>query len=172
MRDLPQDLLQHLSKTSLTPVWLLEIILVDGTTFRRCTHGELEVLLGQHWYQSNMQIRGPDVKSGASMSAAVEISKDSEILTSFMTDSWEYAQGKLYFTYYCGTDLSDPKLLLLGDITGAERTGDKLSIALTSTGNLSSITPWIRIAPPTFNWLTARGTVLTWGVDKIVIDRE
>lgn len=171
MRTLSGDLDASLDSPALTQLWFVELV-VSAQTFRRCSQVDVPSFNGYAWTQSNMVVEGPSVRAGAGMGATITLIQDDPVITSFMTESWARCTGSLYFTNFTGTTLATPVLLLSGDVSNVSLEGKQVSLTLTAGGNRSSVTPWIRIAPPLFNHLTARGTVLTWGIDKIVIDRE
>lgn len=175
MRTLHIDLDAHLDNPALTPIWFVELVVplaVPAETYRLCSQVDAQSFNGYSWTQSNMTVGGPTVRAGAGMVASITFIQNDTICTSFMTQDWSRCTGSLYFTYYDGANIAPPALLLSGDISEASMVGKDVSVTLTAGGNRSNVTPWIRIAPPLFTKLTARGTVLTWGIDKIVIDRE
>ena len=170
MRQLPADLDGGLSNPSQAPIWLLKLQGAFGT-FSLCSHTPLSSFAEESWEQANFTVKGPDARAGGGVTASVDVTHHDALITAFLTQSWTDTSALLYFTYYRGNDLVDPVLLLSGEVSGMTLKGKQIGLQLTAGGNRSGVTPWIRIAPPTFNWLTARGTVLTWGVDKIVLDK-
>lgn len=170
MRQLPADLDGGLSNPSQAPIWLLRLQGGFGS-FNFCSHTPLSDFAGEAWEQSNFTVKGPDARAGGGVTASVDVTHHDALITAFLTGSWASVSADLYFTYFRGADLANPVLLLSGEVSGMSLKGKQVSLQLSAGGNRSGITPWIRIAPPVFNWLTARGTVLTWGVDKIVLDR-
>lgn len=170
-RTLHADLDTHLNSPALTQIWFFELI-APLSTFRYCSQTDVLSFEGVTWDQANMTVSGPSVRAGAGMQASIEVDQEDALVASFLGESWVGATGRLHMSYYDGENIAPPVLLLSGDIDEVSLSRKKVSMTLTAGGNRASVTPWIRIAPPLFNHLTARGTVLTWGIDKIVIDRE
>lgn len=172
-RSLNPELDAHLDNKALTAIWLVELALPGiPATYRYCSHVDVTSFSGYSWTQGAMTVSGPSVRAGAGMQASVTLIQNSSVVSSFLSGSWENATAKLYLTYYEGTTLPTPQLLLSGDVIDANLSGKNVTFTITAAGRRTNITPWIRIAPPVFNRLTSRGTVLTWGIDKIVIDRR
>lgn len=175
LRTLSADLITHLSNRALTPIWLVELQVPAASpaeTYRLCSTVDISSFNGYSWSQSNMTIGGPTVRAGAGLAASIVFIQNDALVTSFLGERWDRCTASLYFTYYDGMGIATPVLLLSGEVSDVSLEGKNLSISLTASGNRSNVTPWIRISPPLFNYLTARGTVLTWGIDKVVIDRE
>lgn len=173
--SLNPDLYACLDNKALTAIWFVELLLPGiPATYRCCSHVDVDVtsLGGYFWTQGAMTVSGPSVRAGAGMQASVTFIQNSSLVSSFLAGSWENATAKLYLTYYDGTTLHIPQLLLSGDVIDANLSGKNVTFTITAAGRRTNITPWIRIAAPVFNRLTSRGTVLTWGIDKIVIDRR
>lgn len=174
MRTLTPDLESHIESKALTAIWFVELSVpaaAPAETYYFCSHAVVTSFNGHSWDQCNMTVSGPTVRAGAGMAATITIIQNDDLIASFLSQPWQRCTASLYFTYYDGMDIATPVLLLSGDVPDVSLEAKNLTLSLTAGGNRSNVTPWIRIAPPLFSKLTARGTVITWGLDKVVIDR-
>lgn len=170
MRNINYELDSVLDNSSLVPVWFLSLSGPFGN-FQLCSQADGVAYLGQVWSQANFSVQGPRVRAGAGMEASIRIEQHDNLIAAFLNDAWSGCSGTLHLSYYNGEAIVAPKLLLSGEVYGTALSGKVLSLQLTAGGNRSSVTPWITIAPPLFNYLTPRGTLLVWGSESIMIDR-
>lgn len=170
MREVNFELGNVLDNAASVPVWFLRLIGPFGD-FKLCSQADGVSYLGVTWDQANFSVQGPTVKAGAGLEANIQIEQHAGLIAAFLSDSWSGCSGSLHLSYYDGEAIVAPKLMLTGDIYGTSLSGKNLTLQLTAGGNRSSVTPWITIAPPLFNWLTPRGTLLVWGSEAIMIDR-
>ena len=168
-KDINVELLAALSKPALVPVWLFRLYGPFGDHYF-CSQATA-AYNGHTWSHTNLSVRGPSVRAGAGAEATVELEQQAAIVTAVIEDTWAGTIGELYLSYYDGDKIVTPKLLLSGDISSVSMGNKTVSMQLTAGGNRKSVTPWITIAPPLFNWLTPRGTLLVWGSEAVIIDR-
>lgn len=180
-RDLKPEYALATEESITAPLYLVELAL-EQRTYRACSFDTSIQVLDREWYDSNLVVTGPSQRSGGTLSATVSmpyrVSQAGGVLLDDILEARPQDRpAKLYKTYFHADAYLEPILLLDGVIDDASLRASggggnqRISFSIVSRGNRGGRTPFIRIAPPLLNHITAAGSVVIFNDGRYEIDR-
>lgn len=168
MRTLPSELDTRVHSDATQPGYLVQI---DLPTVLRLSSREEIQWDGHTWEQGRVQVRSIDDAPGAALSATLALDNGDLSLTDLFTLNDPRDALVKIWAIDGEYSLSDGQALLLfqGELDEPSGIDDVIAFNATSEGRVRQFSPRHRLLPPLCNHMTAPGTIIDWGGERIAL---